>query len=822
MPGEGARPYTAAMVDLPPLVVAAPGGSARFLNVRAAPDLASGDLGDVPAGQALQPIGLSRDGRWYAVGWGGRTGWVHAPLTRRADATAHPHGLPFAWPVGPPEARGGPALPAAWYVAVGFGERYRPAPGRTAVHPGLDLNLRSGGDTDLDAPVYACADGLVTASGRYPVWGDIVLVRHALPDGRALWSQYAHLNRRLVEAGAVVGLGAQLGTVGKGEGSRFLAHLHFEIRSRDLPAPHWPGTDEAAVRAGYLDPRTVVGGAAPGLEAYGSGSPLLGLWEAPHGVWPDEAVGPGAWLGRRLAIGHDPEAAPEVDLGPLEARGLRVVLCLVDAAPGPGRGSLPHPERDGAFARTVARTIERTRGTPWAVLVGADADVHGAPDGGPARPERVAEAFNLAYERARAVLAATGRADVRVGPGPLGATGPEAEVVGFWRRLLAAVSDADVLAVRARAARAGPADDPAAGIAPDGLADPLYRYRALLAAVPSRLVERPALVAPLEAGGPVVWLPAAAANVRAWNLAGAGPRVVAILAAAEDDAAEVLDGLRRADDVLSAPLRFDPPGASADWRAVAPAPRGPTGKGMFVRWPGALEGGDGEAVARLARGMGLDFVVLKATHRDRPSHGEPDPVPVVAACLRAAGIAVWGWGTVAGERPEVEGALLVDRARALGAAGWVVEPLSSFPPAAAAPLAAVLRLGLGAFPLAVLCPPGPETPALGALACAAVTLMARVASAGEIGLATAALARHGATVVPVLDLAAAGGRSAPAAGLVRAFLEAAADGHRPGAALLAWDDVLHAGQSTDLFRAVGCPWPPAAATLPATTLQEAT
>ena len=41
----------------------------------------------------------------------------------------------------------------------------QPFPARVQVQgadvPGLDLNLRAGGDSDLDAPVYACADGAV-------------------------------------------------------------------------------------------------------------------------------------------------------------------------------------------------------------------------------------------------------------------------------------------------------------------------------------------------------------------------------------------------------------------------------------------------------------------------------------------------------------------------------------------------------------------------------------------------------------------------------------------------------------------------------------
>lgn len=175
---------------------------------------------------------------------------------------------PFHWPVGPtPEARTGPELPAGWYVANPFGRVYEARPGRPAVHTGLDLNLRSGGDSDLDVPVHACGDGIVTASGSYAVWGNIVLVQHTLTDGRRLWSQYAHLHRRTVAVGQAVVRGQQVGTVGKGDSGRFAAHLHFEIRIADLPAPHWPGLRPEPVRRAYVDPATAIGEGLKAIDA---------------------------------------------------------------------------------------------------------------------------------------------------------------------------------------------------------------------------------------------------------------------------------------------------------------------------------------------------------------------------------------------------------------------------------------------------------------------------------------------------------------------------------------------------------------------------
>lgn len=167
----------------------------------------------------------------------------------------------FAWPIGANAAdRAGAGVPPGWYIAVGFDEEYT-VNGRKAVHPGLDLSDVRGGDSDLGAPVYAAADGVVVASAYSPEsWGNIVLVQHDdVPGYGTLWTQYAHLQSWAVPRGEKVARGQVLGFIGKGAGNRFLAHLHFEIRKADLPATYWPGNSHAKVRAGYIDPRDIIG-----------------------------------------------------------------------------------------------------------------------------------------------------------------------------------------------------------------------------------------------------------------------------------------------------------------------------------------------------------------------------------------------------------------------------------------------------------------------------------------------------------------------------------------------------------------------------------
>lgn len=127
-------------------------------------------------------------------------------------------------------------------------------------HPGVDMNIvGTSGDGDLGYPVVAILPGEVVHARRHKVWGNVVLVRHyphvaqyyELPE---LWSQYAHLHFVCVREGQQVMAGMPVGSIGKGEGMR--AHLHFELRRRELPADFWPGTNLSLIHAAYLNPVT--------------------------------------------------------------------------------------------------------------------------------------------------------------------------------------------------------------------------------------------------------------------------------------------------------------------------------------------------------------------------------------------------------------------------------------------------------------------------------------------------------------------------------------------------------------------------------------
>lgn len=142
------------------------------------------------------------------------------PLTASADSKIN-LADGFDFPVGKPNADG-------YYKARGLRLR-------SPQHYGEDWNGRSGGDSDLGAPVYAVADGIVTfAHNVRQGWGNVVLTRHAYRDPSSGQVKFCdtlngHLNQIMVKVGQPIKRGQQLGTIGTNFGM-YPAHLHFEIR----------------------------------------------------------------------------------------------------------------------------------------------------------------------------------------------------------------------------------------------------------------------------------------------------------------------------------------------------------------------------------------------------------------------------------------------------------------------------------------------------------------------------------------------------------------------------------------------------------------
>ena len=101
----------------------------------------------------------------------------------------------------------------------GFGVRYDPFTGFSAMHAGVDMAGAMG------EPIYAAANGVVTSAGRSGAYGNMVEVAH----GKGLATRYGHLSAILVHPGEVVKQGeviARMGSTGRSTGT----HLHFEVR----------------------------------------------------------------------------------------------------------------------------------------------------------------------------------------------------------------------------------------------------------------------------------------------------------------------------------------------------------------------------------------------------------------------------------------------------------------------------------------------------------------------------------------------------------------------------------------------------------------
>lgn len=100
-------------------------------------------------------------------------------------------------------------------------------------HMGDDWNGKGGGNTDLGAPVYCTAHGLVVyAKDARMGWGKLVIVRHVYWE-KGRWnyadSLYAHLHQIFVREGQQIRRGQLVGSIGTNHGM-YTAHLHFEIR----------------------------------------------------------------------------------------------------------------------------------------------------------------------------------------------------------------------------------------------------------------------------------------------------------------------------------------------------------------------------------------------------------------------------------------------------------------------------------------------------------------------------------------------------------------------------------------------------------------
>ncbi len=157
----------------------------------------------------------------------------------------------FDYPVGESGAVTAPKDGDGWYNALSFGRQR---------HLGEDWNAESGGNTDCGQPVFTASAGhVVFAEDLRGGWGQVVIVRHRLPDGALVETLYAHLYERFVEVGEAVGRGQQIASIGDaeppcGDGKPYSAHLHFELRTPDCPEWGRPGAGYGLDATGWEHP----------------------------------------------------------------------------------------------------------------------------------------------------------------------------------------------------------------------------------------------------------------------------------------------------------------------------------------------------------------------------------------------------------------------------------------------------------------------------------------------------------------------------------------------------------------------------------------
>ena len=109
-------------------------------------------------------------------------------------------------------------------MASGYGVRRDPIYGTMKFHEGMDFSAPVG------TPVYATADGTVTASSWQSAYGNMVQIDH----GFNYTTRYAHLSKLIARPGQQVRRGDLIGLVGN-TGKSTGPHLHYEVRYRGAP-----------------------------------------------------------------------------------------------------------------------------------------------------------------------------------------------------------------------------------------------------------------------------------------------------------------------------------------------------------------------------------------------------------------------------------------------------------------------------------------------------------------------------------------------------------------------------------------------------------
>lgn len=132
-----------------------------------------------------------------------------------------------------------------WVPDCGNGNGYKNPPDQyhtqwnstfNGYHIGEDWNGVCGFDTDLNAPLYAIADGIVDEVGNDSSRGKWLSIIYTLPDGKQVKSVYFHLNDILVTVNNPVYKNSTVIAKIGNTGASTYAHLHWGMLT-DMNAP---------------------------------------------------------------------------------------------------------------------------------------------------------------------------------------------------------------------------------------------------------------------------------------------------------------------------------------------------------------------------------------------------------------------------------------------------------------------------------------------------------------------------------------------------------------------------------------------------------
>ncbi len=189
-----------------------------------------------------------------------------AGATQAPDNTSTgslPPATSFIYPVGVATTQPTwvPGNANGYFITQGFNTSCDPSLGQGFYMYGLYYCGHTGVDlasSGADATVHATAAGVVEEAGYYDSFGVMVRIKHLLPDGSMVYSQYEHMayGSLAVYAGQIVTQGQELGLVGA-TGFATGAHLHFEIKSVDEDGVGYTFGNDALIQ-GYYDPLAFV------------------------------------------------------------------------------------------------------------------------------------------------------------------------------------------------------------------------------------------------------------------------------------------------------------------------------------------------------------------------------------------------------------------------------------------------------------------------------------------------------------------------------------------------------------------------------------